>query len=246
MDTGGKLNENIGLIDRMFKAGAHFAYSRTRRHPSVSAFIFGAKNQVEIFDLEKVSELLETAKAFARKLGEDRKAILFVGGKNEVREIVSARALALNLPYVAGRWIGGTLTNFSEIKKRMARLDDLMDKRSKGEFEGKYTKRERLMFDREIADLERTFGGIMPMKQLPGALFVIDSRREHIPIAEAKVMKIPVIALMNSDCDFKQVQYPIVGNDTARASVAFFIDEVVKAYREGLASAVPEVPKIEA
>jgi len=242
MEAGAKSQENTGLIDRMFKAGAHFAYSRTRRHPSIASFIFGAKNQVEIFDLEKVSELLHTATAFAKKLGEERKTILFVGGKNEARDIVAARAEALGMPYVAGRWIGGTLTNFSEIKKRLARLEDLMDKREKGEFEGKYTKRERLMFDREIVELKDTFGGIVPMKQLPGALFVIDSRREHIPIAEAKVMKIPVMALMNSDCDFKQVTYPIVGNDTARGSISFFIDEIVKAYREGLAT-VPDSEK---
>ena len=236
METTTKTEGNTGLIDRMFKAGAHFAYSRTRRHPSVEHFIFGAKNQVEIFDLEKVSELLESATAFARKLGEARKAILFVGGKNEAREIVRIKAGTLGMPYVAGRWIGGTLTNFSEIKKRLNRLEDLLSKRSSGEFEGKYTKRERLMFDREIVDLQNTFGGIAAMKSLPGALFVVDSRREHIAIAEANVMKIPVIALMNSDCNFKDVAYPIVGNDSARTSVTFFMDEISKAYTEGLAT----------
>lgn len=235
MTTEPKSSQHSGLIDRLFQAGAHFAYSRTRRHPSVTPFIFGAKNQVEIFDLEKVSELLERACAFARKLGEERKAILFVSGKNEARDIIEARAQSLGAPYVAGRWIGGTLTNFPEIKKRMERLEDLLQMREKGAFEGKYTKRERLMFDREIEDLRSTFGGITPMKQMPGAMFVVDSRREHIAVAEAHAMRIPVIALMNSDCNLKEVTYPLVGNDTARGSISFFVDEIVKAYREGLA-----------
>lgn len=229
----------------MFQAGVHFAYSRTRRHPSVASFIFGAKNQVEIFDLEKVEELLEEALTFVRALGAERKGLLFVGGKNEAREIVAASAASLGVPYVAGRWIGGSLTNYSEIKKRMARLEDLTEKRSKGAFEGKYTKRERLMFDREITELEGNFGGIMPMKQLPGALFVIDPRREHIAVAEAHTMHIPVIALLNSDCNLKEVDYPIVGNDSARASVSFFTGEIAKAYREGLAQAPAPAPQKE-
>lgn len=227
----------------MFKAGVHFAYSRTRRHPSIEQFIFGAKNQVEIFDLEKVSELLENAKAVASKLGEARKPLLFVGGKNEARDIVRSAAERLGMPYVAGRWIGGTLTNFPEIKKRLARLEELEQKRMTGEFEGKYTKRERLMFDREIADLKASFGGIVGLSSLPGALFVIDSRRERIAIAEANVMKIPVIALMNSDCNLKEATYPIVGNDSARTSISFFIDEIVKAYEEGLAVQVAPAEK---
>lgn len=232
------------ILDRLFKAGAHFGYSRTRRHPSVEQYIFGAKNQVEIFDLEKVHDLLESSKALVKKLGADRKQILFVSGKNEARDIVRNKAQELNMPYVAGRWIGGTLTNFSEIKKRLARLEDLASKRDSGEFEGKYTKRERLMFDREIAELEQNFGGLVGMKQLPGALFVIDSKREHIAVAEAKTMRIPVIALVNSDCNIKEINYPIVGNDAARGSITFFMEEIVQAYREGLAVQSQEKPEV--
>lgn len=245
MESRAMTQGHTGLIDRMFKAGAHFAYSRTRRHPSVEPFIFGVKNQVEIFDLEKVSELFHVATAFAKKLGEAHKTILFVGGKNEARDIVAAKAQELGMPYVAGRWIGGTLTNFSEIKKRLARLEDLIDKRAKKEFEGKYTKRERLMFDREIEDLRATFGGIADLKQLPSALFVVDSRREHLSVAEAKIVKIPVIALMNSDCNLKDVTYPVVANDSARTSITFFLDEIIKAYRAGTQSSVAGVEKKE-
>jgi len=121
--------KNPNVIESMFKVGAHFGYSKSRRHPSMSPYIFGAKNKVEIFDLEKTSDLLEGAKEFMKQCGVDRKMILFVGGKNEARDITKNAAISVGQPYVAGRWIGGTLTNFTEIKKRIDRLEDLIAKR---------------------------------------------------------------------------------------------------------------------
>lgn len=227
-------------IEQLFSVGAHYGYTRSRRHPSMSPFIFGTKNRVEIFDLEQVSELLDKAKEYVYKLGQEKKIILFASSKHEARGVIKDMALSIDMPYVAGRWIGGTLTNFSEIKKRTDRLRELREGRDKGTFE-KYTKREQLEFDREIIDLEAYFIGIVNMKELPTALFVVDTRHERVAIAEARKMNIPVIAVLNSDCDLGDATYPIVANDAALASISFFVKDVVAAYKDGLAH-----PKAEA
>lgn len=221
---------NNPTIDSMFKAGAHFAFSRTRRHPSVTPYIFGAKNKVDIFDLEKTEALLEKAKAFMSSLAKEGKSVLLVGGKSEARAAVKAGALSINMPYVDGRWIGGTLTNFVQIRKRVEKMEKLMSEKEKGEL-AKYTKKERLLIDREIANLERFFSGIVSMKDLPKALFVIDPKKEKNAVKEAEDMGIPVIALAGSDCDIKKIDHPVIGNDSSRTSVQFFVQEIVKSYK---------------
>lgn len=227
-------NNKQARIEQLFLVGAHYGYTRNRRHPSMTPFIFGTKNRVEIFDLEQVSELLDKAKEYVYKLGQEKKIILFASSKHEARDTIKNAALSLDMPYVAGRWIGGTLTNFSQIKKRTDRLQELCEGRDKGTFE-KYTKREQLEFDREIVDLEAYFLGIVNMKELPTALFVVDTRHEKVAIAEARKMSIPVIALLNSDCNLDDAAYPIVANDAALASISFFVNDVVAAYKDGLA-----------
>ncbi len=221
---------NNPTIDSMFKAGAHFAFSRTRRHPSVTPYIFGAKNKVDIFDLEKTEALLEKAKAFMASLAKEGKSVLIVGGKSEARAAVKTGALSINMPYVDGRWIGGTLTNFVQIRKRVEKMEKLMSEKEKGEL-AKYTKKERLLIDREIANLERFFSGIVSMKDLPKALFVIDPKKEKNAVKEAEDMGIPVIALAGSDCDIKKIDHPVIGNDSSRTSVQFFVQEIVKSYK---------------
>ncbi len=225
-------NTENEVIQKMFAAGAHFAFSRSRRHPTLAPFIFGVKNRVEIFDLEKTATLLDKAADAVRKLGFEGKQILFVGGKSEARDAIKQAALSLDMPYVAGRWIGGTLSNFKEIRSRVEKLLDLTAKREKGEL-SKYTKKERLLIDREIEKLDRFFSGLIPMKELPKALFVIDSKHEKIAVAEARKTGIPVVALMGSDCDFTDVTHAIPGNDASIASIAYFVDRVVWAYKEG-------------
>lgn len=219
------------MIDNMFKAGAHFGFSRTRRHPTIAPYIFGIKNKVEIFDLEKTSELLKKAQAYVSSLAKDGKSILFVGGKSEARNSIKNIALSINMPYVDGRWIGGTLTNFVQIRKRVEKLERLNSEKEKGEL-SKYTKKERLLIDREIANLERFFSGVVSMKELPKALFVVDPKKEKIAVREARDMGIPVIALLGSDCNIKDVDFPIVGNDSSQMSVKFFTQEIAKAYSE--------------
>ncbi len=230
MEQTKKLNKE--RIDEMFKAGAHFGYSKTRRHPSVAKHIFGVKNKVEIIDLEKTEELLSNALTFISNLAKEGKQILFVGGKTEARAALKQAAESINMPFVDGRFLGGTLTNFSEIKKRLAKLEDLTKQKEKGEL-AKYTKKERLLIDREIANLERFFSGISSMKDLPKALFVIDSKKEEIAVAEARQMKIPVIALSGTDCDITVINYPIVANDSSVSSITFFVNEIAKAYKSG-------------
>jgi small subunit ribosomal protein S2 len=219
-------------IDTMFSAGAHFGLGRSRRHPTVSGFIFGTKNSTDIFDLEKTLPSLEKAKAFIAEIAKEGKTLLFVGGKNEASSAVKTAAQSLNLPYVDGRWIGGTLTNFGQIRKRIERYEKLTSDREKGELL-KYTKRERMLLDKEIASLEKMFLGIVSLKKQPDAMFVIDPRHEKIAVKEATDMNVPVIALASSDCDISEVKYAVVGNDAAKTSIQFFVNEIAQAYQEG-------------
>lgn len=229
-NTGTKGNNT--LIEAMFKAGVQYGYSKSRRHPSAKNFIFGAKNKSEIFDLEKTSKALEEALAFTSSIGEKNKHILLVSGKKEAQKTIKDAAESINLPYVAGRWIGGSLTNFSEIKKRINKFLNLKEQKEKGELT-KYTKKERLLIDRDIEDLGRKFGGLVLMKELPAALFVVDSKEEAIAVTEARAMGIPVIAISNSDCNLEEVDHPIPGNDASLSSVKFFVSKIVEAYKEG-------------
>ena len=216
----------------MFSAGAHFGLGRSRRHPTVAPFIFGTKNRTDIFDLEKTEKTLEAAKAFVNTLGKEGKTILFVGGKKEASALVKTVAMSLNMPYVEARWIGGTLTNFGNIRKRVERYEKLVSDREKGEL-AKYTKRERMLIDREIAKLERMFLGIVSLKKMPELLFLVDPRKEQNAIGEAAHAKIPVMALASSDCNISEVKFPIVGNDAAKASINFFLNEIASAYNAG-------------
>lgn len=223
-------------IDALFKAGAHFGFIKSRRHPTTAPYIFGAKNRVEIFNLEKTESLLGETLEYVKKLGEGKKTILFVGGKSEAKKAIKKAGEALNMPYVAGRWVGGSISNFVEIRKRIEKLLTLTAQREKGEL-GKYTKKERLLIDREIVRLETLFSGLIPLTKAPDALFIVDSKKESIALAEAKAMNIPVIALCGSDCNISEVNYPIVGNDATLSSVNYFVEQVVNAYNEGVKQA---------
>jgi small subunit ribosomal protein S2 len=219
-------------IETMFSAGAHFGMGRSRRHPTVSPFIFGTKNSTDILDLEKTEVMLEKAKAFITKLASEGKVVMFVGGKKEASMAVKNAAMSLNMPYIDGRWIGGTISNFGQIKKRIERYEKLISDREKGEL-AKYTKRERMLIDKEIASLEKMFYGIVSLKKAPDALFIIDPRREKNALKEAMDFNIPVIALSGSDCDISEIKYPIVGNDGSKASIQFFVEEIARAYQSG-------------
>jgi small subunit ribosomal protein S2 len=223
-----------GTVNAMFKVGAHYGSIRRRRHPSAFPFIFGTKNKVEIFDLEKTSVALETAKTFVRELAEKGKMILFVSSKPEGRSIVKKAAESIQMPYVSGRWKGGTLTNFEEIRKRTKRLEDLIAKQESGEL-AKYTKKERLLIDREIADLKKNFSGLVSMTRLPDALFIVDIGHEAVACTEANQLDIPVITISSSDCNLTKATYAIPANDASKESIAYFIEKIVQSYASGRA-----------
>ncbi|MFA6797593.1 MAG: 30S ribosomal protein S2 [Candidatus Paceibacterota bacterium] len=230
--TEEKKIKNDDIIEAMFKAGAHFGYQKSRRNASVAPYIYGTKNKTEIIDLEETVKMLEKAKDFVTELAKLGKQILFVGGKNEARNTVKIGAMSVDMPYIDGRWIGGTITNTTEIKKRVAKFEDLQRQKEKGEL-SKYTKKEKMLIEKEIDNLDIMFSGIVGMKDLPKALFVIDSKKENIAVSEAKKAGIPVIALANTDCNIKEIDYPIVANDASVSSISFFVSEIVKAYKAG-------------
>lgn len=222
-------------VENLFEVGAHFGYIKSRRHPSTAPFIFGRKDKVEIFDLEKTASLLDEAKAHVFEIAAKGQQVLFVTGKKHLISMLKDTALRVDQPYVIGRWIGGTLTNFEEMQKRIKRLGTLLTEKEKGLL-AKYTKKERLLIDREIDKLTERFGGVTNMKQKPGALFIIDTRQEDIATAEAKKEKIPVIGLCSTDCNLNDSQFPIPANDTSVKSVKYILDEIANAYAEGAKS----------
>lgn len=230
------MEKKQSYIDTLFSVGAHFGYSSSRRHPSVSSFIFGTKGGTELFDLEKTADCLVAAVEQVKALAAERKTILFVGGKAEAREAIARAADRISQPYVAGRWIGGSITNFSEIKKRLNRFSELADTREKGEW-AKFTKRERLLMEREMDNLEIMFGGLRGLTKIPDALIVVDPKSEAGAVEEARQARLPVIALLNSDCDKNGIAFPIPANDASTATITYVLDELSKAYAENLGSA---------
>ena len=220
-------------IDRLFGAGAHFAQVKSRRHPSMKPFVVGSKARVEIFDLVKTDEQLSEAKKAIAALARDGKTVLFVGGKREVSDGVRAAASRVGAPFVAGRWLGGTISNFTEIKKRIDRLADLLGKRESGELTKLYTKLERIHIDREITRLSERLEGITALEKRPDAFVIVDTKREAHATREARRAGIPVIGVMSSDCDLKDAAYPIVMNDASREAVKLVLDELAGAYEAG-------------
>ncbi len=223
--------------EEMFKAGVHYGYSKSRRHPSTSAYVFATKNGVDIINIEKTNDLLDKALEAVSKFAASGKTILFVGTKPEARQQILETALALNMPYVSDRWVGGALTNFSEIKKRISRLLSLRDQKEKGELD-KYTKKEQLLINKEMEDMTKNFQGLSGITKTPDAVFIVDTKKEHIAATEAKKMNLPIIALVNTDCNLKQIDYPIVANDASISSITFFLSKIKEAYDNGSAGLV--------
>lgn len=218
-------------LEEFFEAGAHYGLARSRRHPSTMDYIYGLKDGIEIIDLEKTKNLLDDALEFARELGQEEKQILWVTSKNEANRIIHNAAAALDHPYVTGRWIGGTLTNFDQIRGQVDKLEEIEAKQESGELE-KYTKKEQMLFDRQIDKLNEKFGGIRNMTDYPDAVFMVDTKAEDIALQEARQNDVPVIGLCNVDCDINQVDYPIVANDGAADSIRLFTHMIRDAYAD--------------
>jgi small subunit ribosomal protein S2 len=220
------------MVEEMFQAGVHYGYSKSRRHPSTLQYIFTTKNGVDIINIEKTEELFQKALETVTKLAASGKTILFVGTKPEARQQIVEVALSLNMPYVSERWVGGALTNFPEIKKRITKLLALRDQKEKGELE-KYTKKERLLIDKEMEDMTKNFQGLTGITRTPDVMFVIDPKKELIAVTEAKKMNLPVIAVLNTDCNLKLVDFPIVANDASVSSISYFLNKIKEAYTAG-------------
>jgi small subunit ribosomal protein S2 len=213
------------LVQKLTETGAHYGYSKTRRHPSVKASLYTTKAGKDIIDLHKTALQAEKAVEFLKKIVADKKQFIIIGTKPEARSQVTSAGLKLSLPYVGERFIGGTLTNFGEIKKRVEKLADLISKKEAGEF-AVYTKKENVLIDRDISRMTKNFGGLAQIAGMPAAILLVDSKHEAIALAEAKYMRIPVVALCNTDCNIKDVNYPIVINDSSSATIQTVLDYI--------------------
>lgn len=223
--------DNTQAIESMLEVGAHFGYAKARRHPSVKSHIAGTKNGYEIIDLDVTANQTQNLLTFVAEIAKQKGQILFVSTKKELENIIKDSAMSIDQPYVVGRWIGGTITNFEEMAKRIKRFESLMEQKSKGLL-AKYTKKERLMIDRELEKLEEKFGGVVNMRIKPKAVFVIDSKHEDIAVQEAVKENIPVLGIANSDCNLDILSYPILANDSSVKSVKFFVNQIVDTYKK--------------
>ena len=219
-------------LEELLLAGAHLGYGKSTRHPKMQDFIFGSRNNIEIFDLSHTLNQIKAAEAFLKELGKNRKAVLWVGTKPSANISVESAAAKLKLPFVNDRWLGGTLTNFKIIDGRLKYWADLENELATGGFE-KYVKKEKLLKMVEMRKLNRMLRGIKTMKALPDAMVIVDPKEEKTAFAEAKIKKIPVIALLNTDCNPEGVAYPIAANDNSASAIALILNRLASAYETG-------------
>lgn len=218
-------------LEAMVKKGVHFGHQKSRKNPKMDEYIFGTRKGINLIDLQKTEEKLNEALEFIKKVKSEGKAILFVGTKKQIKDIVQSAAIFCNMPFVAERWLGGTFTNFKIIRGRAKYLKDLRETIEKGEAK-KYTKFEQMKMQEELDKLELKMGGIKDMKELPGAVFVMDIKENELAVKEAKKAGIPIVALVDTNVDPRTVEYPIPANDDAISSVRLILSYVCKAITE--------------
>ena len=222
----------IPKLEDMLKAGMHFGHRTNRWHPKMKQFIFNSKNGVYIIDLRQTQEKLREALEFMAKLVSEGKNILFIGTKSQVSAPLKKMAEEVGQPYVTGKWLGGYLTNFAIVKKSVKKYLDLIEKRETGKLE-KYTKKERLNFDREIKKLEERVGGVSALVKLPDALFVWDLREEETAVKEAIQKNIPIIAICDTNVNPDEANYPIPANDDSTKTIKLLLESIKSAILEG-------------
>ena len=219
-------------LEELFLAGVHFAYAKTRRHPRMRQFIAGVKSNIEIFHVDKVRDQLLHALAFIESVGSKGGTILWVGTKPAAARVIREVAEALGHPYVDSRWLGGTLTNFKIIRDRIGYWEGLVSQQKSGEL-AKYTKQEQIRIQKEIERLTRHFNGIATLTAMPQAMFIVDTKEEINALCEAQQKKIPVVALINSDCDPEGLTHSIPGNDNSSKSIQYVLERAREAYLAG-------------
>ena len=231
-------------MKQLLEAGVHFGHQTRRWNPKMAEYIFTERNGIYIIDLQKTAKKIEEAYAFIRDVALDGKDILFVGTKKQAQEAITEEAKRIGMYYVNNRWLGGMLTNFKTIRKSIDRLYQLQKMEEDGTFE-LLPKKEVMKLKKEMEKLEKNFGGIKEMKDMPGAMFVVDPRKEKIAIAEAKRLNIPVVAIVDTNCDPEEVDYVIPGNDDAIRAVKLIVECIANAVLEAkqgesMAAAVEE------
>ena len=219
-------------LKELLEAGAHFGHQTRRWNPKMKEYIFGARNGIYIIDLQKTVKLFRDALVFVEQLSAQGGTVLFVGTKRQAQEQIAEEAVRAGMSYVNQRWLGGTLTNFATIKKSLARLKDL-EEMAAGERDVKITKKEAAQIEKERTRLEKSLSGLKGMETLPAALFVVDPFCEKIAVAEANKLGIPIIAVVDTNCDPEPIQYPIPGNDDAIRAIKLFAGRAADAINEG-------------
>lgn len=216
----------------MLKAGVHFGHQKSRWHPKMAEFIFGVRNGVHIIDLEKTQAQLEKALGYARNLASRGQVILFVGTKRQAREAIKAAALSCEMPYLVERWIGGLLTNFEEVKRRLKKYASLKDQFATGEIE-KYTKKEQVMMKKQLEKLDKYLIGLTQLDRLPDAVYIADMRTEKTALAETERTEVPTVAVCDTNTNPTKVNYPIPANDDAVNSITMIAQMMAEAINEG-------------
>ncbi len=219
-------------MKQLLEAGVHFGHQTRRWNPKMAEYIFTERNGIYIIDLQKTVKKLNEAYLFAREISANGGDILFVGTKKQAQDSVKEEAINCGMPYVNARWLGGMLTNFSTIQKRIARLKQLREMEADGTFD-LLPKKETVGLQLEIEKLEKYLGGIKDMKKIPGALFIVDPRKERIAVAEAKKLGIPIIAIVDTNCDPDEIDAVIPGNDDAIRAVKLIAETIGAAVIEG-------------
>ncbi len=219
-------------MKQLLEAGVHFGHQTRRWNPKMAEYIFTERNGIYIIDLQKTVKKIEEAYAFIRDIAADGKDVLFVGTKKQAQDSIKEEAERVGMYWVNARWLGGMMTNFKTIKQRIDRLEQLVRMEEDGTFD-LLPKKEVLNLKGEREKLEKFLGGIKEMKRLPGALFVVDPRKEKIAIAEAKKLGIPVVAIVDTNCDPEEVDYVIPGNDDAIRAVKLIAGTIANAIIEG-------------
>ena len=222
----------VVAMKQLLEAGVHFGHQTKRWDPKMAEYIYQAKNGIHIIDLQKTSKKIDEAYKFMKDIAEEGKTILFVGTKKQAQECVKDAAIKSNMFYVDQRWLGGMLTNFKTIKTRIARLNKLEEMENDGTFEV-LPKKEVAALKNEKEKLEKNLGGIRDMKEMPGAMFVVDPKNERIAVLEAKKLNIPIVGLVDTNCNPEDVDYPIPGNDDAIRAVKLITDVMANAIIEG-------------
>ena len=222
----------VVAMKQLLEAGVHFGHQTKRWDPKMAEYIYQARNGIHIIDLQKTSKKIDEAYAFMKEVAEEGKDILFVGTKKQAQECVKDAAIKSNMFYVDQRWLGGMLTNFKTIRKRIARLNKLEEMEQDGTFDV-LPKKEVAALKNEMEKLEKNLGGIKNMTRMPGAMFVVDPKNERIAILEARKLNIPIIGLVDTNCNPEDVDYPIPGNDDAIRAVKLITDVMANAIIEG-------------